>query len=373
MLNMPDIKNKIKIIYILPTLDKGGAERFITDLLLNLNRDIFDPTLLLFVRGGEWAKELEEKNIPIITLQKKHRLDLVNFLQICQHIRNIKPHIVHTQQGGDIYGRLAAKILKIPIIVSTEHNVNRDEAKIISLLKRISATWALKIFAISEAVKNDAIERYHLSSDKFTIIYNGVNINKFPPKTVQEYQKKINFGTIGRLVPQKGQITLIAAWEKLKNLDINCSIAGLGPLKYDLEKKINSSQLSGKIKLIGAVNSPNFLNSLDAFILPSIWEGFGIVLLEAGLTGLPIIASAVDGITEIIDDNTGWLVPANDIQALSDKIAWLATNINSAEVRQKVKNLQDRIIKEFDIKKMTRNYEYWYQKLLAKIYEDRAS
>lgn len=364
---------KTKIVYILPSLDKGGAERFITDLILNLNYQIFEPTLLLFVRGGQWLSELETKHIPVIVLTKKHKLDPLNFWRIYTALKKIRPTIIHTQQGGDIYGRLAAKLLRIPIIVSTEQNVNQDESLFITILKRISARWTTRIFAISEAVKQDVISRYRISGDKLTVIYNGINTNKFVnnsfPKTTA--QQTLTFGTIGRLVPQKGQAVLISAWGKLKNNNINCLIAGTGPLAEELNKKIDRAGLTDRIKLIGLIDDPAaFLKSLDAFIFPSLWEGLGLVLLEAGLSGLPIIASAVDGINEIIDDETGCLVPAGDEDALSAKIDWLAANLDDPAVKNRIKNLQSKIIFQFDIKKIATDYQFWYQKLLAQHYED---
>jgi len=124
--------------------------------------------------------------------------------------------------------------------------------------------------------------------------------------------------------------------------------------------------MTARIKLVGPVSDPAaFLNSLDAFVFPSLWEGLGIVLLEAGLVGLPIIASAVDGITEIIDENTGWLVPAGDTDALAAKIGWLADNLTTATVLAKTEKLREKIIVNFDIRKSAADYQALYLNLLA--------
>ena len=368
---MPNEKTKIKIAYVLPSLDRGGAEKFITDLILNLERDIFDPALLLFVRGGEWSEELKAKNIPVIILTKKHKFDLANFWQIYAALKKMRPQIVHTQQGGDIYGRLAAKLLRIPVIVSTEQNVNQDEPRPVTILKKITARYATKIFTISEAVKKDTIERYAIKPDKLTTIYNGINLEKFTTghatavKAKTDPTQTLVFGTMGRLVPQKGQTVLISAWSKLKNKDIRCLIAGTGVLEKKLNEEISRAGLSGRVVLVGAKSDPaSFFRSLDAFVFPSLWEGLGLVLLEAGLCGLPIIASASDGITEIIDEETGWLVPAGDADALADKIDWLAANLDNTEVKRRINNLQIKITQRFAIKKIAADYESWYQKLL---------
>ena len=119
--------NKIKILYIIPTLDLGGAERFMVDLILNLDREKYEPTLILFKRGGIWLEELNLAGISALVLQKKFKIDLINFFNILKSIKMIKPTIVHTELGGDLYGRLAAKILKVPFIISTEQNLNPNE------------------------------------------------------------------------------------------------------------------------------------------------------------------------------------------------------------------------------------------------------
>ncbi|MFA6995189.1 MAG: glycosyltransferase [Patescibacteria group bacterium] len=365
-------QNKIKIVYVMPSLDKGGAERFITDLILNLDSRFFNSTLILFKRGGDWLSELSTKNIPVIILEKKHKIDLINFWQLFKVLKKINPEIVHTQLGGDIYGRLAAKLLKIPVILSTEQNVNPDEKLLNNIIKRITGRYADKIVAISQAVKSDLISRYRTKENKIIVIPNGLEINKFlnqaKNSVVNQVRKNkpLVFGTIGRLSPQKGYSGLIRVWKQLKQRGYLCLIAGVGPLAHKLKDEIAAAKLKTEIKLVGPVESVRFLNSLDVFVFPSLWEGQGLVLLEAGLIGLPIIASSVDGIREIIDEGTGWPVPAGDEAAWAAKIYWLANNIDSPEVNFRAERLRERIINNYDISKIAKRYQVLYFDLLNK-------
>lgn len=355
----------------MPSLDRGGAERFFTDLIINLDASVYDPVFILFKRGGVWAEELQAKNIPIIILEKKYKLDPINFWRLFKALKSCQPQIVHTQLGGDLYGRLAARLLKIPIIVSTETNVNRNEIMIMNILKRLTARWADKIVAVSQAVKEDLMTRYRTDPQKIQVIYNGLEITKFlkmvrSEKTQSDSEKTtITFGTIGRLAPQKGHSVLIKAWSKLNDKRLLCKIGGVGPLANALTSQIRNGALETQIKLIGPVkNVPSFLNSLDIFVFPSLWEGQGIVLLEAGLYGLPIIASAVGGITEVITDETGWLVPAGEADALAAQISWLAANLTAPEVLAKTERLKAEIITKFNIKDITIQYQDVYTDLL---------
>jgi len=207
------MKNKLKILYISPTLDQGGAERFMTDLVVNLDRAEFSHYLLLFKRGGIWVSELEAKNIPVKILTKRWLFDVINFWQIYKFIRDLDPDIVHTQLGGDIYGRLAARLVGVKTIISTEQNVNPDETWLINLLKRWTSKYSQITVAITEAVRQDAIKRYGLDVDKTVVIPNGLDIKKFAQPSNNNFRTEagLTFGTIGRLSEQKGHSYLVEA------------------------------------------------------------------------------------------------------------------------------------------------------------------
>ncbi len=364
---------KIKIVYILPTLDKGGAERMVVDLILNLDRSIFEPTLILLKRGGEWLAELAAANIPVIVLEKKKRIDPSNLFSLLRAVRNIQPQIVHTHLGGDYYSYAIAKLTGTPVILSTEHNINSDESFWRNIIKRINDRTADEIVAVSDAVKNDIISRYRLAAQKISVIKNGVDTAKFLKAAKAQNNEpdsesghKIIFGTMGRLSPQKGHSILIEAWKTVKP-DISCLIAGAGPLEKDLEGKIKKAGLKDRVRLIGPISDPAaFLNSLDAFVFPSLWEGLGLVLLEAGLVGLPIITSAIDGTAEIVDEETGWPVPAGNAAALAAKINWLANNLKETSVISKTEKLRKKIISNFDIKSAAIRYQVLYRDLLKR-------
>jgi glycosyltransferase involved in cell wall biosynthesis len=363
-------EQKIKVCHILPTLNRGGAERVVADLILNLDRERFAPSLILFQSGGAWLAEITAENIPVTILKKRGKFDPLNFWQIYRALKKIRPQIVHTHLGGDLYGRLAAKFLGVPVIISTEHNINTDERRIQNILKKISNRTASRIVAVSEAVKKDLTSRYDFPMEKVSVIMNGLDIEKFRPylKNIEEGNTALSakmpiFGTLGRLNPQKGHFILIEAWKKLKN-DAICLIAGSGPLASALEEKIKREGLEEKVKLVGPTANPGaFLNSLDAFIFPSLWEGLGIVLLEAGLVGLPIVASDIDGIKEIINSETGWPIPAGRPEKLAEQIDWLISNLNNPIVKEKTERLRRRIISDFDIKKITAEYQALYLNL----------
>ncbi len=366
---------KIKILHILPSLSRGGAEKICRELLLKIDSEKFSSALLLFKdidfdQAGR--EELIANNIEIISLRKRCLIDPINFWQILKTIKRVKPDIIHTHLGGDIYGRLAGKLAGAPIIVSTEHNLNNNERRLAAIGKKITARYAAKIFAVSEAVKNDAVKRYNIPPEKIAVIYNGVDALYFRPDYLRKNnekngeEKKIIIGALGRLTAQKGFETLIEAATKIKNKDYLIKIAGIGESENKLKDKIIELNLDKRVNLVGAVNARDFLADIDIFVFPSLWEGLGLAVLEAGSMAKPIIASETGGIKEIINDNNGWLFPAGDATELAGRIDFVITNLKTEGVREKTEKIKKIVDSQFSLDTMIEAYEEWYQILQLK-------
>lgn len=359
---------KTKIAYIVPTLDAGGAERFILDLIKHLDLSLFAPTLILFNHGGFFMAEAVRAKIDLVVLTKRGKFDPFNFWQLYRAVQKIKPAIVHTQLGGDIYGRLVARLLAVPVIVSTEQNVQRSESVWMRNLKRWTARFATKIVAISQAVKTDMMARYRIPENQTEIIHNGLEIDKFLVAARPPHSDQIIFGSVGRLTEQKNYSLLLNALAALKDYNWECRLVGEGELRPALERQIQDLGLTTRVKLLGLqADIRGFLSGLDVFVLPSLWEGLGIVLLEAGLAGLPVVASRVDGISEIITDGaTGLLFESNNQEDLIIKLKQVLDNIDQPEVAALGENLQLDIQARFDINAIAQKYQDLYLNLLAR-------
>jgi len=359
---------KIKIIYIIPTLDMGGAERLVVDIIKNLNSDKFFVKIICLKRFGAWGLELKNSGVPLILLGQKRRVSLFSLIKLIKILKQEQPDIVHTHLfGADVYGSLAARLAGVKYLVSTEHNLNYDEGFIKSVVKIFIDKLFNKIIAVSNSVKNYIVKVYRAEAKKIMVIYNGVEINNFFQTENRldnaKNNRKMIIGSIGRLTKQKGFEYLIEAVAKLAERNIECLIAGDGELKKELETKVKKLGLDDKIKFLGwQKDIKSFLNKLDIFILPSLWEGFGIAILEAGSAGLPVIASKVDGIKEIIEDSVDGLLakPANGDE-LAQKIEFLLRDEKLAG--DLANNLQTKIKNNFNIQKIAASYEELYLSL----------
>lgn len=365
---------KIKILYILPSLSSGGAERLVLDLLNNFSLDKFSVELLLFKSRGFFYDEARARGLKVTVLNKKFKLDIINFFGIYRSIKKISPDIVHTHLGADVYGSLAAKLAGVRFIVSTEHNVLKNNSKLNNFFKKMFSCFFVKVIAVSTTVKNDLITKLKMKENKVLLIHNGVDTEKFERKNNIKISNKIIFGSVGRLVPQKNYLLLIRALAQVKNNNYKCLIAGDGYLKNDLKKEIKNLRLEERVELVGVKHDmAKFLNQLDFFVLPSKWEGLGIVLLEAGLLRLPVLASKTDGVVDIIIENkTGKFFINDNLMDLVDKLNYFLDLQNKEQLKVWGENLHKMVVENFSIQKVTKEYENLYLNLIDN-YENTAS
>ncbi|WP_299679144.1 glycosyltransferase family 4 protein [uncultured Tenacibaculum sp.] len=193
-----------------------------------------------------------------------------------------------------------------------------------------------EVLANSEATKAtiNAKNGHLFPKDKITVIPNAINIEKFDSMPSEElYMRQNNeiiLGNLGRLVYQKNQEFLIDVALELKKRSLNFKlfIGGDGKLGDILSQKIKTHNLEREVTLLGFIENPkSFMNSLDVFLLPSRWEGFGYVLAEAMLCEKPAIAFNISSNGQIIEDKeNGFLLPFDDVQHFSDKIEFFINN-----------------------------------------------
>jgi len=191
--------------------------------------------------------------------------------------------------------------------------------------------------------------------EKIHIVYNGVDWGAFDscPQTpsYRPVQTRVVFGNAGRLVPQKGQDVLIQVAKQLKKrgYSFEILIAGEGKLKESLLQKSVEEGVAEQFRFLGFVeNMPQFLHSIDIFLLPSHWEGFGYVIAEAMYCQKPVVAFNVSSNPEIISNNeTGFLVEHGDVEEFVRKAEIL---INDSELRQKMgRTARERAIEKFSL------------------------
>lgn len=365
----------INILYIFVTLPVGGAENHLLTVLKEINRSKYNPVICCIREKGEIGEEIERMGVDIITLSRKSKswniriiMDILKIIHQ-KNIQLIHAHLYHS----NMYGRIAAAISKIPVII-TEHNVYQKYK-----IKRRVINWLLakktdKIIAVSEAVKRYVVSRDWVDASKIEVIYNGIDVKKFQSfLSKEEARHRIGIpvkcfliGTIARLTEQKGHIYLIKAIDIIKGSIPNAKLVlvGSGPLESYLKAEVSEKELNDYVIFLGSRRDiPDILKAMDIFVLPSLWEGLGIALLEAMASSIPVIATNVGGVPEIINnDINGLLVPPGDPFSLSQAIFDLYKNEFK---RQRLsKNGLETIENKFTSHCMVKKIENLYESVL---------
>lgn len=353
-----------KVVFVLPDFSIGGAEKMVSIISLNLDKDKFIPQILIIKnkRNNYLEKETISK-IETHFLNKNSGFDIKTFIYAYRKLKKLKPNIIHTHLQSFLYIVPYAILNKIKIIHTIHCEPTREgttiHRKILQLL--INKNIVIPV-AISDEL-GKATEKYY-KIKKCNIIYNPVDTKTFRPEKKQRKNEKIiKFINIGRLVKEKNQELLILGIKKLHETysNIRLDIIGEGVLKDDLQKIITNNHAENYIKLLGSRSDiANLLNESDIFALTSTTEGMPMTLLEAMACGKPIICSCVGGIPDVIKNN-GYLFESNNINDFVNKAASM---ISKPEIIQKMKRESLEISKKYDITVIANQYGNLYEKYM---------
>lgn len=361
------------VVHIIDELPPDGAERLLVDILKHRSPD-FDYLVLCLVSGGALLQEILALGVPVKVIGKKRKIDLLMFLQLVQWLLKHKPDVVHTHLfTADSWGRLAAAITRTPVIYSTVHSTNSWKNWLHRTIDRILARFSTKVIACSGEVAKVLTEKDHIPSTRIKTIMNGISLTRFDSintvDLIKEFDispKAISIAMVGRLHPAKGHQDILQVMEYFLRENVSCSliIIGSGELQKDIQTQIQKRRLEQVVTLAGQRNDVlQILSAVDIFVMPSRWEGLPMALLEAMALGKAVIATAVGGIPEVINDNqNGFLVPPGDICSLQSKLRNL---IADETLRKRLgKEARSVVYNRFNAAIVARQYESLYSDCL---------
>ena len=358
----------MRVLQICSARSIGGGERYLADLsnsLTNRGHDVF----VALAPAAPLADEIPavRKN-NILFSRMRNALDFSSAFRLADFARRNEVEIIHAHLARDYpLAAFAARLAKKPFVL-TRHvlfPLNRLQK---FFLKNVSG-----IIAPSNATA-DAIKKQNLfSPDKISIIRYGINLERFSPAE-KTPSKTFTVGTIGHLAPIKGHDVFIRAAEIVsrKREDVRFIIVGedkshSGKNRRELEDLIAGLNLESKIELAGWTDDIRpFLQKFDLFVSAARAEAFGLVMVEAMLCELPVIATRSEGATEIIENETsGILVPSEDAEALATKILELFGDKVKRELLGK--NGRASASERFSLERMVSKTEEFYHRVLEKI------
>jgi glycosyltransferase involved in cell wall biosynthesis len=347
---------------------------YITTLAKEFMRKGVDVQVISLMCTGIRTDALKEKGVPVHCLGMRNPYDLSVLLPVITVLRNTAPHVVHTNHPIDaMFGNLAARLLGVPCLTTfhgkLDHYYLEKRSPLARYFKCVRLLWAERFagalanraIAVSQAVKQDLTKHHICRASKVTVIHHGVDLEDFDPARFSTHTSDLlTVGCISRISPEKGIHYFLSAGakisESLSNVRFELIGEAQGPVEQGfLEENLRILEKQKKrnlFRILGyRADIPLLLSQMDVVVIPSLSEGFGMVAIEAMAMGKPVVASAVGGISEIVEHGeTGLLVEPANANALSKAILDL---LHNPQLREKLgNNARRRVEKSFSFGRM---------------------
>jgi glycosyltransferase involved in cell wall biosynthesis len=363
-----------RVLHIIPTLDRSGAEKQLALLAAHLSREEFDPHVCVLTRSGPYEEDLKERGVPVTIIGKLLKIDPAAFLRLKRHVAGLRPDLVHTWLfAANSYGRAAALSAGVRRIVAAERCVDPWKVWHELAIDRWLARRTDRIVVNSSGVR-DFYVRHGLPDEKFVVIPNGIGALPASGLSRDELLAELGLpinarliGAVGRLWPQKRIKDLIWAADLLKVIreDVHLLIIGDGPHRRRLEQFRRQVRIEDKVHFLGHRSDVSRLvPHFDLLWLASEYEGLPNVVMEAMMAGVPVVATDISGNRDlIVPGETGYLVPVGDRAALARQANKLLDD------RDLAKRLGEagkhRALSDFSVERMVEAHVKLYRDLLA--------
>jgi glycosyltransferase involved in cell wall biosynthesis len=352
-------------------LDFGGLQQVVLNICRTIDRELFNVSVLCLKKKGIFAPEVEKMGIKVLSLLQKKSTDYLSFLKVAEILKQERIDVIHTHNTQPfVDGTIGALLAGVKTIVHTDHARDFPDKRRYMLAEWLMSKFAYKVVGVSEHTSHNLVKYEKISPNKIVTIMNGIDGSVFDIKIDKEQKKKElgikqNGPIIGlgvRLTEQKGITYLLKAMPEIISHfpDITLIIAGEGPLSDSLKKEAHELDIGQNVIFAGPrLDMPELLKLFDLYVLPSLWEGLPMVLLEAMTAGCPIVATNVGGNSMAIThgENGSLIEHSNPVKLASEIIKVLKDDALKNMYSEKSKLLFDM---KFCAEKMTRQYEQLY-------------
>lgn len=369
--------SKTRVVLLIPTLDRSGAEKQCTLLATQLPREQFDVHVIALTRGGPLATELQTAGIPLTIIGKRAKFDPTSFWRLRRALQKLQPDVLHTWLfAANSYGRLCARFIPHAKIVVSERCVDSWKSGWQLWLDRRLISRTDRLAGNSQAVV-DFYRELGVPAEKLVCIPNGIDVptNEVTAsdRTTLRHELKIApdafvAGYIGRLARQKRVEDLIWAVETLRQIRTRLQLAliGDGPERERLEEFTRNVHCTEHAHFLGhRDDAARFLKAMDVFCLASSFEGMSNSVMEAMAAGLPVIASDIPANRELVIHNeTGFLCKLGDAVGY---MQYLRRLIDEPGLGERLGTAgRERIRAKFSIQQMVDGYANLYREVTGR-------
>lgn len=370
-LPLPADKHRIRVVQLLATGSSGGAQEHVFNLLTRVDRERYDVSICSLTAGPA-TRRMERAGIPVCIIDTPD--DDAAIEAVASHLAAVRADVVHAHMyRAEVVATLAAWRLRAtgrprPFVVSTVHSsrVRSDEDR--DLIRRLTPRMD-HVIAVSKAIVRKIEDEGRVGAP-VSLIYNGVDLDRYAaPETCCTLHEELGIpadapivGVVARLESEKGHPTLLEAWPAVLAAvpDARLVVVGEGSRREALEAQADELGVLDGVVFTGRRDDvPAVTAALDVAVLPSYREAQGLSILEAMALSRPVVASAVGGIPEMIEDGrTGLLVPPHDAPALAAAITRLLTDHALADTIGRAGH--DLAYDQFCVEQMVRSAETIY-------------
>lgn len=374
------------VVHLVYRLDFGGLETLLVECINRLPKDRYRHAVVCLTDYTAFSKKIRDRDVALHSLHKPAGLGLSTHLKLWRLLRKLKPAILHTYNLAAIEYAFTATLAGVPIRIHAEHG--RDAADPEgrnpkhNLLRRLLAPCIDSYVPVSGDLGRWLQNVVGIQAAKVQLIHNGVDTSQFHPGPARQSETArpcpvpfgsncFVIGTVGRIQDVKNHEGLIEAFAHLRQMQpqdasLRLVIVGDGPLLPRLKEKIAAAGLADCIWLPGARSDiADVMRGLDLFVLPSLAEGTPVTVLEAMACGLPVVATRVGGLPEVVEENvTGLLVPPADAPALAGALHSFLSRPEHALAAGAAGRL--RVERQYSMQTMLDAYAGLYDSLLAK-------
>lgn len=353
----------IRVAHVAQQLDTGGLERLLAEFARHSDRALIEPCFISIGPRGRVADDIEACGWDVVTLAAPPGLRPGIVYRLARLFRERQVDLVHTHSTKPLlYAGPAARLAGIRGVVHTRHGRRHGATRRQNFLFRLAARCVDRVVCVSEdsarLCRSDGIDPRFVQT-----ILNGIDLDRF------QLSGPVPNGPavfVGRLTREKDVPTLLRAARQvaLRRPAFRLIIAGGGPCEGQLKDLVAELRLSDLVEFPGEVRDvPALLRRAALFVLPSLTEGLPLTVLEAMASGIPVVATSVGGIPEVVEDGaTGVLVPAGDPAALAD--ALLRVHSNPVDARAMGLAGRRRVEAMFDVRRTVSQYQGLYREIL---------
>lgn len=374
----------INVLHVIGKLPLGGAEILLLTIGAHVDRNRINMAVCCLSEEGPVADQIKQEGIKVFCLkQPRFRYSYRKIINLMKIIKNDKIDIIHSHlQKADLMGRLIGLLCHVPVICKTRHDYRGSNEKGYPNNYRGHLKLNVLLDYLTDMViyiSNSQMNAFKKRERKRCVIHNAFYEKKFKlsPNTRELKRKQLGIlpdevliGSVGRLTRIKGQKYLLYAVREIKkireDIKIKILLVGEGDMKNQLLLLANELGISKNTIFMGKTKSvPELMQAMDIFVHPALWEPFGISIIEAMYSGLPVVASNVGGITEIIQDGVnGILVESQNPGSIAR--ALLALIDNPEKTKKIARNGRENVISKYSGKKYAEKITNLYYDLLEK-------